>query len=526
MVPGPSLDLSGYQLATSVPSRLVRSASVELSLKAAAAPGSDILVSYAIGGGTFTELGTVDLNQGFSNALHGGYGSIPLQLPRSVIKHLSLLTIRIQYRTPDGQLIPAGSSLLVDGAGISVSYASTGDDSESDDDILAKQRQLLDPEGFLSMDFETDITSVSVPGDPSKPFTIGRSIAGKNIPLKMTLVGSDAAALGRRVTATSGSSTIAQVVYENVFDSTDVTYDVTESGLKETLILKDDQHPTSFRYLLNLSDFDAVQTSPSRIILYTKGHSGQQLFRRYTLSAPFMQDSAGRRSEELSFKLKGNLLTLIPDEAFLEDASYPVAIDPNVEVTVLNLHSHPQAGDDWTVDFTTVGTADLKITPADQATIDEDQFTSLFCGSEDRTAQATVNPTTHEISFPGWSCDNEVATVVHKTLVTGHHHLTFDFGGIQAEAFNAAVSWDGGAGTSNWFDALNWSNDLVPTAADDVVISSNVTVNYNTTVAYTVLSLTLGNSGGGTTPILNFTGDNIGSGTPLTLTNVFTYSHV
>ncbi len=35
------------------------------------------------------------------------------------------------------------------------------------------------------------------------------------------------------------------------------------------------------------------------------------------------------------------------------------------------------------------------------------------------------------------------------------------------------VSWDGGAGTSNWSDATNWSNDIVPTASTDVVIDDN-----------------------------------------------------
>lgn len=39
-----------------------------------------------------------------------------------------------------------------------------------------------------------------------------------------------------------------------------------------------------------------------------------------------------------------------------------------------------------------------------------------------------------------------------------------------------AVSWDGGASTSNWNDALNWSTDLVPTSSNDVTINA-ATVN-------------------------------------------------
>jgi filamentous hemagglutinin family protein len=37
----------------------------------------------------------------------------------------------------------------------------------------------------------------------------------------------------------------------------------------------------------------------------------------------------------------------------------------------------------------------------------------------------------------------------------------------------SAVFWDGGAGTLNWFDAANWSNDTLPTASDVVNIDSS-----------------------------------------------------
>ncbi len=51
--------------------------------------------------------------------------------------------------------------------------------------------------------------------------------------------------------------------------------------------------------------------------------------------------------------------------------------------------------------------------------------------------------------------------------------------------YSAAVTWDGGAGTSNWNDALNWSNDAVPTDVDDVTLDNSsvagaYTVNVNT----------------------------------------------
>lgn len=47
----------------------------------------------------------------------------------------------------------------------------------------------------------------------------------------------------------------------------------------------------------------------------------------------------------------------------------------------------------------------------------------------------------------------------------------------------AQVTWDGGAGTTNWEDATNWSTDMLPTSADQVVIDgSSVMLSSATTI--------------------------------------------
>ncbi len=38
----------------------------------------------------------------------------------------------------------------------------------------------------------------------------------------------------------------------------------------------------------------------------------------------------------------------------------------------------------------------------------------------------------------------------------------------------AANTWDGGAGTGNWNDALNWDNDLVPTGTPSLTFAGGV----------------------------------------------------
>ena len=78
------------------------------------------------------------------------------------------------------------------------------------------------------------------------------------------------------------------------------------------------------------------------------------------------------------------------------------------------------------------------------------------------------------------------------------------------KSWAASMSWDGGASTANWADALNWSTDTVPTADDDVLI--DVTTTINIAASTTVNSLVLGNSGGTTAPILNFSYNAISNG--------------
>lgn len=43
---------------------------------------------------------------------------------------------------------------------------------------------------------------------------------------------------------------------------------------------------------------------------------------------------------------------------------------------------------------------------------------------------------------------------------------------LEARCLLATITWDGGAGTSSWHDAANWSTDTLPGADDDVVIDT------------------------------------------------------
>lgn len=79
--------------------------------------------------------------------------------------------------------------------------------------------------------------------------------------------------------------------------------------------------------------------------------------------------------------------------------------------------------------------------------------------------------------------------------------LLFTFSTV---SFAQTVIWDGGAGTNNWNDALNWDTDEVPTSTDDVIIDSrNIQGKKNFTVEVNANSaankLTIGGSRGNIT---------------------------
>ena len=65
---------------------------------------------------------------------------------------------------------------------------------------------------------------------------------------------------------------------------------------------------------------------------------------------------------------------------------------------------------------------------------------------------------------------------------------------LSFNAFSATVIWDGGAFTSNWDDATNWSSDAVPLPEDNVEINVTGGPVVTTATPITINSLILGNT--------------------------------
>jgi hypothetical protein len=126
------------------------------------------------------------------------------------------------------------------------------------------------------------------------------------------------------------------------------------------------------------------------------------------------------------------------------------------ELEILNLYSHPKQGEDWVVRFETKGKSDLRISPADQATVVDDEFVSLACDGILKEPQILEGDV---IFYPGWECEG-IGEMVHKTLKEGKHNLRFEFGSQVVYAHNdtwdIAHTWDTGDVNirTSWFTGV------------------------------------------------------------------------
>lgn len=217
-----------------------------------------------------------------------------------------------------------------------------------------------------------------------------------------------------------------QTIYRRAYPKTDVVQTNNDHRLKEELLFEEPGHPTEFQYRLGNIEQFVIEKRQGDFIFYDKKRylDNKEMALIFTMPAPFVTEFEGEPNfEAVAAFIEGDILTVRLDKNWLAQAKYPVILDPTVEINILNVYSHPKQGEEWVVDFTTLGTADLKIIPNDQATIDDDEFVSLTCDGENRTPQILAGDI---IYYPNWQCAG-TGTVIHKTLVAGKHTLRFEF---------------------------------------------------------------------------------------------------
>ena len=126
----------------------------------------------------------------------------------------------------------------------------------------------------------------------------------------------------------------AQASYRDVFTGTDVRYEVMEGGVKEDIVLADDQAPLSYTYRLKLSA-GLTATAEKRGGISIKSADGSRVA---AIAAPFMLDAATvpARSDAVETTLTkfdgGYEMRLTADRAWVAKhlKKGPVTIDPTV----------------------------------------------------------------------------------------------------------------------------------------------------------------------------------------------------
>ena len=126
----------------------------------------------------------------------------------------------------------------------------------------------------------------------------------------------------------------ASVIYEDVFPGVDLQYTAFSHHIKEQIIVKEPQ--TSYRYdfSLSLDGLSAELNDDGSVTL--ENEDGETV---YTIPAPFMQDSAGVISTDVTYSLTdtsdGAVLTVVADKDWInsEDRVLPVRIDPSITLT-------------------------------------------------------------------------------------------------------------------------------------------------------------------------------------------------
>ncbi len=127
----------------------------------------------------------------------------------------------------------------------------------------------------------------------------------------------------------SGDDVIA---YTDVYPNTDIVYQVTNIGIKEYTVLKAKPETNSVIYVF---EHEGLSVSQGKKTVSFKNAKGDEVFSLGTL---FALDNAGNYTENISYKLTAvdkytTEITVALDESYIENASFPIVIDPTVMIT-------------------------------------------------------------------------------------------------------------------------------------------------------------------------------------------------
>ncbi len=193
-----------------------------------------------------------------------------------------------------------------------------------------------------------------------------------------------------------------------------------------------------------------------------------------------------------------------------------------VDLTVINAQSYPTVGGNWTVMFTTTGTANLTISAIGETLWSNDteekdlKFLELKCG-ENIVAPVWTNDS---VFIENYFC-NETSYEISKVLTSGKHHLMFRFGDDVEYANNlAGCSLSCDSASNNVCIISSPKEVLTDCYIDDNVLGGNTSIEiqsggsiYNNTNAASFMINVTGNitikSGGNISGNVNISAVNL-----------------
>ena len=283
-------------------------------------------------------------------------------------------------------------------------------------------------------------------------------------------------------------------IYRDAYKNTDVEQIVETKRIKENIIFKQPGHPLEFKYDLGDTSRYLIEKHEglNEYYFYDKEKVAQldkedsnyehkkKLYKIFTIPEPFVTDANDNKSyPAVQMNIEDNILIINVSEEWVTSHQYPIILDPTIEINVLTLHSIAIVGEEWNVDFTTQGTADLSITlvtdeeyttnwgewPEDNAsTTDHLKFIELYGDGNSVEHEKILDADGHiiEIRVADWNYSE--GKLVNQWLISAKHAIQFDFGGEIAYAYNAS---DPTFGSIYNFNSETYTHDVHASGLSD-----------------------------------------------------------
>ena len=140
------------------------------------------------------------------------------------------------------------------------------------------------------------------------------------------------------------------ITYNNLFEDTDVIYDLSPGQIKESIVVQQPGNQTKYQFRI-MGDYNLIKRADNSIDVYSQS----ELI--YHFSAPYMFDSVGESSNSINVLLEKysgyTMMTLIPDKTWMADPNriYPITIDPTIIVPGTAALNARVGQDEITVDY-------------------------------------------------------------------------------------------------------------------------------------------------------------------------------